>query len=83
MDLMARVFSELPYSYLANLADILSKDDFNELTTRLFDITVKNIRRKDKIKVGFYFDYSAHWCGDDLYNLLAQDKRFEPAVFFP
>ncbi len=81
MDLMARVFSDLPYSYLANLADIFPKDDYNELTNRLFDITVKNIRRKDKVKVGFYFDYSAHWCGDDVYNLFAQDKRFEPTIF--
>ncbi|MBR4905170.1 MAG: hypothetical protein IKZ53_10935 [Selenomonadaceae bacterium] len=81
MDLMAHVFSELTYSYLANLADILPKDDYNELTNRIFKITVENIRRKDKIKVGFYFDFSTHWCGDDLYNAFAKDERFKLTVF--
>jgi hypothetical protein len=83
MDLMARVFHELAYSYLANLADIFSKDDFNELMTRIFNMTVENIRHKDKIKVGAYFDFSSHWFGDDLYNLLANDGRFEPIIFSP
>ena len=83
MDLMARVFSELTYSYLANLADVLPKDDFNELMNRIFKMTVENIRRKDKIKVGFYFDFSAHWCNDDLYNVFAKDERFDPVVFMP
>ncbi|MBR4903185.1 MAG: CDP-glycerol glycerophosphotransferase family protein [Selenomonadaceae bacterium] len=83
MDLMVSVFSELTYSYLACLTELLPKDDYNELTTRIFNLTVENIRRKDKIKVGFYFSESAHWCGDDLYNLFAQDERFEPTVFVP
>ena len=83
MNLMVRVFYELTYSYLANLADILPKDDYNELTTRIFNMTVENIRRKDKIRVGFYFEFSSHWCGDDLYNLFAQDERFEPTIFVP
>lgn len=83
MDLMVCVFSELTYSYLASLAKILPKDDYNELTTRLFNVTKENICRKDKIKVGFYFDFSSHWCGDDLYNLFAQDERFEPTIFLP
>ena len=81
MDLMVRVFSELTYSYLVNLADILSKEDYNELITRIFNMTVENIRRKDKIKVGFYFEFSAHWCGDDVYNVFAKDERFEPTIF--
>ncbi len=83
MDLMTNVFSELTYSYLACLAELLSKDDYNELMTRIFKMTVENIRRKDKIKVGFYFFQSSHWCGDDLYNLFAQDERFEPTIFIP
>ena len=83
MDLMVQVFFELTYSYLASLAEMLSKDDYNELTNRIFKMTVENIRHKDKIKVGFYFEYSSHWCGDDLYNLLAQDEHFEPTIFVP
>ena len=83
MDLMAHVFHELTYSYLACLAEMLPKDDYNELATRLFNMTEENIRRKDKIKVGFYFEFPSHWCGDDLYNLFAQDDRFEPTIFMP
>lgn len=83
MDLMAQVFSELTYSYLTNLADILPKGDYIELTTRLFKMTVENIRRKNKIKVGFYFEFSSHWCGDDLYNAFAKDERFDPIIFAP
>ncbi|MBR0060502.1 MAG: hypothetical protein IJP68_03380, partial [Selenomonadaceae bacterium] len=83
MDLMARVFHELTYSYLANLADIFPKDDFNELATRIFNMTEEDIRRKDKIKVGYYADFSSHWFGDDLFKLLAQDGRFEPTIFSP
>lgn len=83
MDLMTRVFSELTYSHLASLMELLQKDDYNELTTRIFKITVENIRRKDKIKVGFYFSSSSHWCGDDVYNTFAQDERFDPTIFIP
>ena len=81
MDLMTRVFSELTYSYLANLADLLPKETYNELATRIFSATAEKIRRKDKIRVGFDLNYSSNWSGDDLYNAFAQDKRFEPTIF--
>ena len=83
MDLMVQGFSRLTYSYLASLTKMLPKDDYNELTNRIFKMTVKNISRKDKIKVGFYFDLSSHWCGDDVYKLFSQDERFEPTIFVP
>ena len=80
-DLMARVFSELTYNHLANLSNMLSKDDYNDLTARIFEISAEKIRHKDKIKVGFHFDYSSFYFGDDLYNLFAKDERFEPTLF--
>lgn len=83
MDLMVQVFSELTYSYLASLTELLLKNDYNELVTRIFKMTIENICRKDKIKVGFYFDYSSNWCGDEVYNLFAQDEHFEPIIFLP
>ena len=83
MDLMVSAFYELAYSYLACLAEMLPRYDYNELTTRLFNMTVENIRRKDKIKVGFYFEFSSQWCGDDVYNAFAKDERFEPTIFAP
>ena len=80
-NLMARAFSEMTYNHLANLSDMLSKDEYNDLAARVFKISAEKIRRKDKIKVGFYVLHSAAWFGDDLYNFFAQDERFEPTLF--
>ncbi len=81
MDLMAGVFAEMTYNHLANLSDMFSKDGYNDLAARIFKISAEKIRRKDKIKVGFYFAYSSFYFGDDLYNLFANDERFEPTIF--
>ncbi len=81
LDLMANVFANMTYNHLANLSDMLSKDDYNDLAARVFKISAEKIRRKDKIKVGFYFAYSSFYFGDDLYNLFANDERFEPTLF--
>lgn len=80
-NLMARVFSELTYNHLANLSNMLPKDEYNDLADRIFAISAEKIRRKDKIKVGFFAHNSSMWFGDDLYNLFAQDERFEPTLF--
>lgn len=81
LDLMANVFANMTYNHLANLSDMLSKDDYNDLAARVFKISAEKIRRKNKIKVGFYFAYSSFYFGDDLYNLFANDERFEPTLF--
>ena len=87
MDLMARVFSEITYGYLSTLSRlsklyrILSAKDYNDLATRIFEISAEKIRHKDKIKVGFVLYDSSTWCGNDLYNFFSQDERFEPTVF--
>lgn len=82
LELMANVFSEMTYNHLANLSDMLSKDDYNDLADRIFKISVKKICRKDKIKIGFFFENPSKWCGDELYNFFASDERFEPTVFY-
>ena len=81
-DLMARAFCEMTYNHLAILSDMLPKDEYNNLAARIFKISAEKIRRKNKIKVGFYFENPSKWCGDDLYNCFARDERFEPTVFF-
>ena len=78
---MARVFSDMTYNHLANLSDMLPKDDYNDVAARVFEISAEKIRRKNKIKVGFYFAYSSFYFGDDLYNLFANDERFAPTLF--
>ena len=81
LDLMVRVFSEMTYDHLAKLARMFNTDDYNDLIARIFKISVEKIRRKDKIKVAFVLYDSSTWQGDYLYNLFAEDKRFEPLVF--
>ena len=62
IDLMADVFAEMTYNHLANLSDMLNKDDYNDLAARVFELSAEKIRRKDKIKVGFYFAFSSFCC---------------------
>ena len=82
LDLMTNVFSEMTYDHLAKLSDMMTKDDYNDLAARVFEVSAEKIRRKDKIKVGFFFENPSKWCGDELYNLFAANERFEPTVFF-
>ena len=79
--LMARAFSGMSYDHLTILSKMLSKDDYNDVAARVFEISAEKIRRKNKIKIGFVLYDSSMWCGDDLYNLFARDERFEVTVF--
>lgn len=81
LDLMANVLSGMTYNHLVNLSNMLTKDDYNDLASRIFKLSLEKIRHKDKITVAFYFDSTSKWCGDELYNLFAKDKRFEPTIF--
>ena len=80
-DLMARVFSNMTYDHLAILSKMLPKEAYNDLLERIFKISAEKIRHKSKIKVGFFFEHSSKWPGDELYNLFARNSRFEPTVF--
>ena len=74
-------FCDRSYEYFNKLPKIAPKDDYNALMDAVFAKSAEQIRRKDKIKVGFVARVSAEWCGDELYNFFAQDERFEPTVF--
>jgi len=74
-------FEQSKYDILAELADRIPQDKFKDLMNKLFKLTLKKLRLKKKIKVGFVLDNASMWCGDELYNYFAQDERFEPTVF--
>ena len=74
-------FCRLPYDCFYALSYMMDKDPFNDLMAKIFSITVDNLRRKEKIKVAFVTDHAATWCGDKLYNLFAENPRFETTVF--
>jgi len=74
-------FCRLPYDYFYKLSFLTDKDFFNDLMAQIFSITVEKLRRKKKIKVAFVTDHAAVWCGDKLYNLFAENPRFETTIF--
>ena len=76
----AENFLDMNYDYFRNLSMTAPKKDYNALMDKVFVESVKKIRRKDKIKVGFILYDSAMWCGDDLYNHFAANERFEVTV---
>ncbi|MBO4779496.1 MAG: CDP-glycerol glycerophosphotransferase family protein, partial [Selenomonadaceae bacterium] len=74
-------FLNLDYEYLKRLALVAPKDEYNTLMERIFEASAKRIANKKKIKIGFAMLEAAHWCGKDLYDFFARDKRFETTVF--
>ena len=74
-------FCDMNYDYFFRLARRSFKDDYNALMDSILNLSVRRIRRKDKIKIGFLMENSANWCGDRLYNYFLNDDRFEPTIF--
>ncbi|MBR6013393.1 MAG: CDP-glycerol glycerophosphotransferase family protein [Selenomonadaceae bacterium] len=74
-------FCDMSYEYLNKLAWVVDKDEYNNFAEKIFSVSAQKIRRKDKIKLGFVVRGAAEWCGDELYNLFARDKRFEVTIF--
>ena len=77
----AESFCDMTYEYLYALSNVAPKEEYNAFMERVFNVSAQRIRRKDKIKIAFVVRGASEWCGDDLYNLFADDKRFETTVF--
>ena len=74
-------FLDMNYEYFELLSYSTTKDEYNNLMSKVFAASVERLRRKDKIKVAFVTDNASTWCGDKLYNYFARDARFEPTIF--
>jgi len=74
-------FSKMHYEYFNLLSYITNKNIFNNLLAKIYFYSVQKLRRKNKIKIAFVTDHAAVWCGDNLYNLFAQNPRYETTVF--
>ena len=70
------------YEQLYNLQYFMFRQKYEDFKSRVFDLAIERIRRKDKIRVGFVLHDSAIWCGDLLYDFFEQNDRYEPTVFF-
>ena len=79
--LPAENFCAATYDYFNKLSNMLTPDDYNELLAGVFKFSVRKLRQKSKLTVGFVLYDASMWCGDDLYNLFAADGRFEPTIF--
>ena len=77
----AENLTDMSYEYFNALSWIIPKDEYNALIEKVFAASVEMIRRKDKIKLAFVTIDSAQWSGDELYNLFANDARFEVTLF--
>ena len=79
--LVEQFFLDLPYDNFKELSQKMPKDDYNDFMAKIFAVSAQRLGRMKKIKIGFVIFNSSMWCGDELYNLFARDKRFEPTVF--
>ncbi len=74
-------FYRLSYDFFYTLAYTLQKEIFQAVMDKVFSATIEKLRHKQKIKLAFVTDHAATWCGDELYNLFAQNPRFDTTVF--
>lgn len=74
-------FCKMSYKNILLFSQILDEDVYSELMKKVYTASVEKIRRKSKIKVGFVLYDSSMWCGDKLYELFAQNERYEVTIF--
>ena len=73
--------SHMNYEEIFYMSNFLSKDAYNDSIEKYFNLAVKKIRGKKKIRIGFVSDDPSMWCGDFLFNLFARNKRCETTFF--
>ncbi len=77
-------FAELrrmSYRCFSDLSYCLPPKIFHALMDKIFRATIDELKCKDRIKVAFVTDHAAVWCGDKLYNMFANNPRFETTIF--
>ncbi|MBO4780372.1 MAG: hypothetical protein J5497_07030, partial [Selenomonadaceae bacterium] len=75
-------FLDMGYDFFNRLARRAPKEEYNSLMERIFNVSARRIRRKEKIKIAFLLIEAAQWSGKDLYELFLNDTRFETTIFF-
>lgn len=71
----------MSYEQLILLQQILDAGTFKYLVRKIYSTTAAKIRQKPKIKVAFVLYDASMWCGDKIYNLFAQNPRYEVSIF--
>jgi len=76
------VLRSLTYQNLLNLK-LYSLEIFKDIATKISEINLSTIQKKEKINVAFYVPLHSLWSCDRLYHLFEEDKRFEPKIIVP
>lgn len=74
-------FCTMNYETAIYFSQILDSDSYRNFMRKIYKVSVEKIRRKAKIKIAFVLYDSSMWCGDALYNLFAQNERYEVTIF--
>ena len=74
-------FLDMDYNYFYCLSLTAPKKEYNLMMNRIFEASTERLRQKDKIKIAFFTRRAEEWCGDEVYNLFANDERFEATIF--
>lgn len=73
--------AKVTYAYLFENLQTLSQEQYQQYKKDMLQKTVKLLQHKSKLRVAFLLYDISMWCGDDLYQFLANDSRFEPVVY--
>ena len=69
------------YRFFYDLSFCSPSEFFHGIMSNIFSTTVAELKRKARIKVAFVTDNASVWCSDELYNMFANNPRFEPTIF--
>ena len=78
-ELSAESIADFTYQDLLNLKSY-DVELFKETANKIYDINIRIIQQKSKIKVAFYLYAASLWSCERLYRLMESDDRFEPVV---
>ena len=71
----------LTYEQIYNLRSCVTPKEKERITDALFDRTIGMLKKRDKLNIGFVIYDTSMWCGDRLYNMFAQNPRYQTTVF--
>lgn len=74
------LFNAMKYRTIIGTQSLMDSNDYQIMMSQLFDISIKRIRIKKKIKVWIMVFLDSVWAYDNLYQLFEDSDRFEPLV---
>ncbi len=76
----AGAIENFTYHHLASIKWVYNIDLFKTVSNKIYDLNIKKIKGKSKIKIAFLNNYASTWACTRLYKMLEEDDRFEPYI---